>query len=69
VSGRRFATGGSPGLYSEALLKAVGRWDDETLNAFLRDPQAVVPGTTMNFAGIRDETARAQTIDLLKSLR
>ena len=69
VYGRRFATGASSTLYSEALRNAAGTWDDETLNAFLRDPQALVPGTTMRFVGIRDDTARAQTIELLKSLR
>jgi glucose/arabinose dehydrogenase len=69
VYGRRFATGAPIGLYSEALRQAAGKWNDETLNAFLRDPQAAVPGTTMQIEGIRDDTLRAQTIDLLKSLR
>jgi hypothetical protein len=31
--------------------------------------QALVPGTTVNFVGIQDDVARAQTIELLKSLR
>jgi len=69
VYGRRYATGASPGLYSEALRQAADDWNDETLNAFLRDPQAAVPGTTMQYDGIRDDTLRAQTIELLKSLR
>lgn len=69
VYGRRVATGSPVELYSEALRKAPGTWNDETLNAFLRDPQAAVPGTTMQYEGIRDDQSRAQTIELLKSLR
>lgn len=56
-------------MYSEALRQAGGKWNDETLNAFLRDPQAAVPGTTMQYEGIGDDKSRAQMIELLKSLR
>jgi len=69
VYGRRYATGAPRGLYSEALRQASGKWNDETLNAFLRDPQAAVPGTTMQYEGIRDDQSRAPVIALLKSLR
>ena len=69
VYGRRYATGAPPGLYSDALRQAAGTWNDETLNAFLRQPQAAVPGTTMQYEGISDDESRAQTVALLKSLR
>jgi cytochrome c2 len=67
--GRRYATGAPRGLYSDALRQAAGKWNDETLNAFLRDPQAAVPGTTMQYEGITDEQSRIRIIELLKSLR
>lgn len=69
VYGRRYAMGAPPGLYSEALRQAAGTWNDETLNAFLRNPQAAVPGTIMQYEGISDDKSRARTIELLKSLR
>lgn len=69
VYGRRYATGAPAALYSEALRRAAGTWNDETLNAFLRDPQGAVPGTTMQYEGISDDKSRAGTIELLKSLR
>lgn len=53
VVGRRAGTlEGSP--YSDAM-RAAGRrglvWDAATLERFLADPDAVVPGTTMPFQG------------------
>lgn len=38
--------------YSDALRKAGISWNAETLDAWLRDPAAVVPGTLMAFPGI-----------------
>ena len=38
--------------YSPALQKANLVWDAAGLQAFLKKPQAVVPGTKMSFAGI-----------------
>jgi cytochrome c len=38
--------------YSPALQKANLVWDAPGLQAFLKKPQAVVPGTKMSFAGI-----------------
>jgi cytochrome c len=43
--------------YSEALV-AFGQdkvWDEATLTTFLRDPQGVVQGTTMNIFGLRND--------------
>jgi len=35
--------------YTQGLKKAGIVWDEDTLNAWLADPQAMVPGTTMMF--------------------
>ncbi len=37
--------------YSEAMREFGGRWTTERLDAFLADPQATVPGTSMQFGG------------------
>lgn len=36
--------------YTDALRKLGGRWDARRLEAWLRDPQAVAPGTAMGFS-------------------
>lgn len=43
-------------------------WDDETLHAFLRDPRATVPGTSMAFAGLRDDQQVADLIAFLRQM-
>ena len=46
VFGRR--AGAKEGfIYSPAMKKSAVTWDETTLAAFLADPRAVVPGTTM----------------------
>lgn len=37
--------------YSEALKKSGWIWSEKTLDSFLRDPGALVPGTSMTSAG------------------
>lgn len=44
-------------------------WTPQTLFAYLRDPRAFIPGTFMTFAGVRDETERANLIAYLRTLR
>lgn len=51
--------------YSEALTAFGGRWTTERLDAYLRDPDGVVPGTTMLFPGIEDAALRAEIIEYL----
>lgn len=58
--------------YSGAMLEAgvAGLiWDEATLSAFLAGPKAVVPGTKMSFAGIKDDTERANIVAYLSTLR
>lgn len=65
ILGRR--AGGAPDYaYSPAMRKAGFVWDENKLAAFLRDPDAVVPGNKMRFWGMRDER---QVADLLRYLR
>lgn len=54
--------------FSTALRAHSGTWTRERLDAFLRDPQAFAPGTTMAFAGIEDDGQRAKLIDYLETL-
>jgi cytochrome c len=49
-----------------ALKTANIVWDENTLNAWLSDPQAMVPGTTMTFRGVQANKTRADIIAFLK---
>lgn len=65
ILGRRAAS--APDFaYSPAFMKAGFTWNDKNLAAFLRDPDAVVPGNKMRFWGLRSER---QIADLLAYLR
>jgi cytochrome c len=61
--------GTAPGFtrYSPALEQADVVWDAATLNAWLADPQALIPGNRMTFPGIPDATARADLIAYLEA--
>jgi len=54
--------------YSKALKSAKLVWDAKTLDAWLADPRALVPGNTMTFRGLRDSQARTDLIAYLKSV-
>lgn len=53
--------------YSDALRSSGLAWSAETLQRWLADPHALVPGTSMTFAGIRDAQARTDVIAYLKA--
>lgn len=53
--------------YSPALKSADIVWNDETLDAWLADPKAFVPGNFMTFPGLEDVKARADLIAFLKA--
>lgn len=55
--------------YSGGLKALTGRWSRERLDAFLADPQAFVPGTSMQFEGIAEAAARADLISYLMTRR
>jgi cytochrome c len=68
VVGRR--AGSLPGFrYSPALVDAGARglvWTRETLDAYLADPQAFVPGTEMGLPPLRAADDRRDVIDFLE---
>ncbi|MBL1431711.1 MAG: cytochrome c family protein [Robiginitomaculum sp.] len=45
--------------YSSALSASGLNWDFENLNAFLKKPKELVPGTSMSFIGLKKATDRA----------
>jgi cytochrome c len=64
VFGRRAGEAGDF-RYSPALKRSGIVWSEQTIDAFIADPQAVVPGNRMPFAGIPDASARADLIAYL----
>jgi len=54
--------------YSDGLKAISGPWTFEELNAWLKNPRDVVPGTRMSFAGIDSDQERADVIDYLHTL-
>jgi cytochrome c len=52
--------------YSPAMLRSGIIWNDKTLNRFLTNPQKMVPGTAMGYAGVSDKQERADLIAYLK---
>ena len=66
IIGRRAGTVAGFSRYSPALQAARITWTDETLDAWLADPQAVIPGNRMSFPGIEDQRARADLIAYLE---
>lgn len=53
--------------YSGALTQAGDVWSPEILSAFIENPSAVAPGTSMNFRGISDVQDRANLIAYMES--
>jgi cytochrome c len=59
--------GSVPGFdYSPALRNSGITWNDKTLDRFLANPLAAVPGTTMTYAGVDDPKERGDLIAYLK---
>lgn len=66
VSGRR--VGLAPGFdYSAALAQSRLIWTDANLDAWLKDPQALIPGQKM-FVQVDDAAVRADLVAYLKTL-
>jgi cytochrome c2 len=55
--------------YSPAMTKLNATWDTATLDKYLTDPQAMVPGTKMIFPGVKDANDRKALIDYLATLQ
>ena len=67
VVGRKAGT--YPGYnYSDANKNSGLTWDEATLQVYLKNPKAKVPGTKMTFAGFQKDTDIANVIAFLKTL-
>ncbi len=55
--------------YSEANKNSGVTWTPEVLDEYLKDPKAKVPGTTMAFAGLKNDTERQNVIAYLETLK
>ena len=62
--------GSAPGFtnYSEALRSSGKAWDAATLEQWLADPVAFIPGNTMAFPGVRNSRARADLVAYLEAV-
>ena len=64
--GRRAGTAPGFDAYSKAMRESGIVWDERSLNTFLQDPIKTVPGTAMGYAGIKNDTERAELIAWLR---
>lgn len=55
--------------YSNAMTRAKLTWDDDNLRAYIKDPQAKVPGNRMPFGGLQGEKDADDVIAYLKTYR
>ncbi|HEY6642678.1 c-type cytochrome [Povalibacter sp.] len=64
------ASGGAPGFaYSNAMKHARLTWTAATLDKYIANPQAVVPGNVMPYAGMSDPGQRSALIAYLSTLK
>ena len=54
--------------YSDAMKRSEIVWTEQTLDRFLTNPLATIPGTAMGYAGIADRKERADLIAYLKQV-
>ena len=55
--------------YSRAMAGSTDVWTLENLNAFLENPRAARPGTSMSFPGLRNEGDRMNLLAYLSTLQ
>ena len=68
IWGRRAGTVDGFTRYSEPLRRAAVVWDEPSLDRWLSDPQALVPGNLMTFPGVKDVQQRADLVAYLKAV-
>lgn len=54
--------------YSTPMRQSGLTWDEATLDRYLKDPRATVPGTKMAYVGLKDDAKRAELIEWLKTI-
>ena len=52
--------------YSPAIKRSGITWTPDTLDAFIKEPQAMVPANRMPYAGLADPAARADLVAYLQ---
>jgi len=52
--------------YSDALKNSKQVWNEKSLDTWLRNPQTMMPGNFMSFAGLKDDKVRADLIAYLQ---
>jgi cytochrome c len=55
--------------YSRAMRESGIKWNAKSLDRYIANPQKVVPGNRMPFAGLRDPAQRAAVVRYLSTLR
>jgi cytochrome c len=55
--------------YSDAMKGVQKVWDAATLETYLADPKALVPGTKMIFPGLKDAKDRTDIVAYLATIR
>ncbi|MGH6786176.1 MAG: c-type cytochrome [Novosphingobium sp.] len=67
VAGKPIGSHAAGFAYSADLKAHGGNWDFATLDAWLKNPKAVVPKTAMNFPGLPDAAERANVLAFMNS--
>lgn len=67
IFGKPFGKSSARYGYTAALRDSQGHWDAHTLDAWMVNPQKVVPGTKMQFNGVPDPLDRADLIAYMRS--
>jgi cytochrome c len=52
--------------YSPAMKNAQVTWNDDTLNTWIENPAALIPGNRMTFPGLKEAQARTDLLSFLK---
>jgi len=68
VHGRRAGTAEGFHRYSDALRKSKTVWNEQALDAWLRDPAGFIPGNAMAYQGLPDARARSDLIAYLRAV-
>lgn len=62
--------GAVPGFrFSRAMKNSTIVWDAKTLDAYLANPQAAIPGNTMPYSGVADDKVREDLIAYIATLK
>lgn len=69
VPGRKAATAEGFGRYSQAMRRSGLVWTEDTLDAWIADPAALVPDNAMAFEGIGAPGVRADLIAYLRAVQ